>query len=73
MDVAVEIPINTCLSFFNFDAFIREHHVYRHIWTPVVQEKYRCIREIENKQDKNMIAVVHEERVVGNIPMAISK
>ena len=73
MDVAVKIPINTCLSFFNFNLFIRGHHVYQHIWTPIVGEKYRCIWAIENKQDKNTIAVVHEEIVVRHIPMAVSK
>ena len=69
MDVAVEIPIDTYLSFLNFDSFIRGHHVYQHIWTSAVGEKYRYIREIENKQDKD----VHEERAVGHITMAISK
>ena len=73
MDVAVKIPINTCLSFFNFNLFICGHHVYQHIWTPIVGEKYRCIWAIENKQDKNTIVVVHKERVVGHIPMAVSK
>ena len=57
MDVAIEIPIDTCLSFFNFDSFIPGHHVYQHICTPVVGEKYCCIWEIENKQDKNAMAV----------------
>ena len=72
MDVAVKIPINNCLSFFNFNLFICGH-VYQHIWTRIVGEKYRCIWVIENKQDKNTIVVVHEERVVGHIPMAVSK
>ena len=55
MDVAVEIPIHTYLSFLNFDSFIRGHHVYQHIWTSAVGEKHRYIREIENKQDKDAI------------------
>ena len=63
MDVAVEIPIDTCLRFFNFDSIIRGHHVYQHIWTLAVGEKYGCVSEIESKQNKNAIAVVHEERV----------
>ena len=61
--------INNCLIFFNFDSFIRGHHVYQYIWTPVVGERDRCIWEIENKQRKNAIAVAHEEIVVGDIPM----
>ena len=44
-----------------------------YIFGPVVAEKYRCIREIESKQDKNAIAVVHKERVVGHAPMVVSK
>ena len=43
-----------------------------YIFGPVVGEKYRCIREIESKQDKNAIAV-HKERVVGHAPMVVSK
>ena len=73
MDVAVKIPIDTCSSFFNFDLFMHGHHVYQHFWTPVFGEKYRCIREIKNKQDKNVIATAHEERVIGHISMAVSK
>ena len=73
MNAAVEIPIDTCLSFFNFDLFIRGHHVYQHIYTPGIGEKYRCIQEIENKQDKNSIVFVHEERVVAHIRMTVSK
>ena len=68
-DIAVEIPIDICLSSFNFDLFIRGHHVYRHIWTAVVGEEYCCIREMKHKQNKNTVAVVHEEIVVGRIPM----
>ena len=57
MDFAVKIPIDTCLSFFNFDSFIPGDHVYQHIWTPVFGEKHCCIREIENKQDQNVVTV----------------
>lgn len=38
-----------------------------------VVEKYRCMGEIENKQGKNAIAIAHEERVVGDLPMDTSK
>lgn len=71
MNVAVEIPINTCL-FSQFESFIHRHQVYQHIRTPVVREKYRYNREVENKQDKNAIEVVQEDRVVGHIPISES-
>ena len=47
--------------------------MYQHIRTPVVGEKYSCIRNIDNAQDKHAIAIVNEERVVGHIPTFVSK
>ena len=72
-DVEEEIPIYTCFSSYEFDSFIRGYHVYQHIWTPVEGETYSCTREPGNEQDCNAVAVMYEDRVVGHIPLAISK
>ena len=48
-------------------------NIFGPLFTPFVEKKYRCIGEIENKQDKKAIAVVQEERIVGHIPTAVSK
>ena len=56
-----------------FDPFIRGYHVYQHIWTPVEGETYSCTREPGNEPDYNVVAVMYEDRVVGHIPLAISK
>ena len=34
---------------------------------------YSCTREPENEQDCNAVAVMYKDRVVGHIPLAISK
>ena len=72
-DVEEEIPIYTCFSSYEFDSFIRGYHVYQHIWTPVEGETYSCPHEPRNEQDCNAVAVMYEDRVVGHIPLAISK
>ena len=56
-----------------FDSFIRGYQVYQHIWTPVEGETYSCTREPGNEPDCNAVAVMYEDRVVGHIPLAISK
>ena len=72
MDIAAEIPIDKCFSYFHFDPFIREYNVYQHI-CPVVGEKYSCIRVFDNTQDKHAIAIINEERVVVHIPICVLK
>ena len=72
-DVKEEIPIYTCFSSYEFDSFIRGYHVYQHILTPVEGEAYSCTREPGYEQDCNAVAVMYEDRVVGHIPLAISK
>ena len=72
-DVEEEIPIYTCVSSYEFDSFIRGYHVYQHIWTRVKGETYSCTREPRNEQDCNAVAVISKDRVMGHIPLAISK
>ena len=72
-DVEEEIPIYTCCCLYEFDSFIRGYHVYQHILTPVEGETYSCTRKPGNEQDCNTVAVMYEDRVVGHIPLAISK
>ena len=72
-DVEEEILICTCFRSYEFDSFIRGYHVYQHIWTPVEGETYSCTRKPGNEQDCHAVAVMYEDRVVGHIPLAISK
>ena len=72
-DVEEEIPIYTCFSSYEFDYFIRGYHIYQHIWTSAEEETYSCTREPGNEQDRNAVAVIYKDRVVGHIPLATSK
>ena len=72
-DIEEEIPIYTCFNSYKFDSFIRGYHVYQHIWTAVKGETYSCTSEPGNELDCNAVAVMYEDRVVGYIPLAISK
>lgn len=69
MDIAAEI--HKCLFYFHFEPFFHGYHVYQHIWTPVVAERYSCIRNIDNVQDKHAIAIVIEERINSHIPVCL--
>ena len=56
---------------FHFEPFFHGYHVYQHIWTPVVSERYSCIRNTDNAQDKHAIAIVIEERIISHIPVCL--
>ena len=71
-EVAEEIPIYTCFISYEFDSFIRVYHIYQHVWTLVEGETYSCTREPGN-EECNAVAVMYKDRVVGHIPLAISK
>ena len=36
------------------ESYIRGHHVYSTIWTPVLGELLTCKRELDNTEDGNM-------------------
>ena len=53
-------------------SFIRGHHIYKDVWTPVVGETLLLRREPSNVKDDQAIAVVKDGEVVGHIPYNIS-
>ena len=42
---------------FCFESFITGHHVYKEIWSPVLNKLLVCVREPENSSDKNAVKV----------------
>lgn len=58
---------------FDFDCFITGHHIYKDIWTPILQEELNCEREPSNQHDKYAVKVIKEGKTVGHIPQVFSK
>ena len=50
----------------------RGFHVYQEIWTPVIGECLECRHEPRNVEDKNAIAVIKDETVIGHVPRCFS-
>ena len=48
--------------------FIRGYHAYMATWTPVEDEVLRVIPEPTNSVDRNAVAVMKEEHIVGHVP-----
>ena len=54
-----------------FKSFITGHHVYKEVWSPVLDDDLTCLPEPENSHDKYAIKVSKNETVVGHVPREI--
>ena len=57
---------------FEFNSCIRGHHIYKDVWTPVVEEGLNCRREEGNISDPYAVAVIKSGNIVGHMPHRIS-
>ena len=53
-------------------SWIRGCHVYKDWWTLNVVKFYLCNQSRKNAEDKNAVAVLKENRVVGHIPFHLA-
>ena len=56
-----------------FQSFVRGHHVYKCVWTPVNGKELCDIPEDINNHDAHAIAVMKDGQVVGHVPREISR
>ena len=57
-----------------FESFVRGYHAYMDIWTPKVDDENLCLKpESDNEHDSFAVAVLLEGKVVGHVPMNLSK
>jgi len=54
------------------DSYIRGYHAYMDIWTPVLNEELILKREPTNERDRNAVAVLKEEALVGHVPFNLA-
>ena len=52
---------------------IRDHHIYRSIWTPIIGEKLVFEAQDDNEHDKLAVAVMKDGCIVGHVPRSISQ
>ena len=58
-------------SAFSVEAMVRGYHIYRDIWTAIVNEELRCRGELFNAADPFAVTVVKEDTTVGDVPRKI--
>ena len=51
---------------------IRGHHIYKEIWTPVINEILSCSQEHGNSEDRFAVSVIKDGDIVGHVPREIS-
>ena len=59
------------LELLEIQSNIRGYHAYKDSWAPVLGETLLVLRETTNPKDKNAVAVLIEETIVGHVPYNI--
>ena len=71
--MASEIPTaDGDLETFEFSSYIRGYHVYKEVWMPAMEEMLLLRREPTNETDRNAVAVLNEDGVVGHVPFNLA-
>ena len=52
-------------------SYIHGFHVCKDIWEPVINQVLPCIQEPENPEDKNAVALMNKEKIIGHVPKNI--
>ena len=60
------------MASFSVEAVVRGYHVYKDIWTAVIDEEFPCKREDGNRVDPFAVAVRRGDDVIGHVPRKIS-
>ena len=61
-----EIPVILNTSY-ELETYIKDHHVYKEVWSPEVGEKLNVLMEPDNRADKFANCVEKEQTVVGHL------
>jgi len=48
------------------------HHIYKEIWTPVINEILSCSQEHDNSEDPFAVSVIKDGDIVGHVPREVS-
>ena len=60
------------MASFEIEAMVRGHHIYKNVWSAVIDEEFPCKREDGNGFDPFAVAVCNGDIVIGHVPRKIS-
>ena len=60
-------------SVLEFDSVVRGHHIYKAVWTPVIDETLQVAQEGTNEHDEYAVAITKAGYIVGHVPREISR
>ena len=59
------------MASFEIEAMVRRHHIYKDVWSAVIDEEFSCKREDSNCFDPFAVAVCNGDIVIGHVPRKI--
>jgi len=59
-------------ALFEIEAMVRGYHIYKDVWSAVIDEELLCKREDGNRFDPFAVAVCNGDIVIGHVPRKIS-
>ena len=60
-------------SVFEFDSVVRGHHIYKTVWTPVIDEMLQVAQEDTNEHDEYPVAITKAGYIIGHVPRELSR
>ena len=60
------------MASFEIEAMVRGYHIYKDVWSAVIDEEFPCKREDGNRFDPFTVAVCNGDIVIGHVPRKIS-
>ena len=64
---------NASMEELQIDSVMRDHHVYKSVWTPVTGEELYLGPEELNEHNKYAVAVRKNGEIVGHVPRSFSR
>ena len=59
-------------TIFEKHSVVTGHHVYKVVWTPIVEQVLHLEAEDGNQRDKYTVAVMKNYQIIGHVPRCIS-
>ena len=57
----------------DINSWVTGHHVFQHVWSPVIAEVLVCRREVGNEYDPFAVGVFRQGILVGRVPREHSR
>ena len=57
----------------SYSSVVRRFHVYKDIWTPILNEVHPTQLECGNPEDRYAVSILKDDLIVGHIPKELSR